>query len=125
MKGRSKSIYSIYNKLDKGKKFSEIYDLLAMRILVDTKQECYLVLGLIHSKYKPMPKRFKDYIAMPKTNMYQSLHTTVFGTDGYLFEIQIRTHEMDEIAENGIASHWSYKEHKDVSTIQSSTEQKL
>lgn len=126
MKGRAKSIYSIYNKLNKGRKFSDIYDLLALRILVHTEQECYLTLGIIHSKFKPIPKRFKDYIAMPKTNMYQSLHTTVFGVDGYLFEIQIRTYKMDEVAENGIASHWAYKEHKDASQLmQNTTEQKL
>ena len=128
IKGRAKSIYSIYNKLDRGKKFSDIYDLLALRILVDTEQECYLALGLIHSKFRPLPKRFKDYVAMPKPNMYQSLHTTVFGIDGYLFEIQIRTYDMDEVAENGIASHWAYKENggsKVGANLQSTTEQKL
>ena len=91
IKGRAKSIYSIYKKLETGKRFSDIYDLLALRVFVDTKEECYQVLGIIHSKYKPLPKRFKDYVAMPKTNMYQSLHTTLFGIDGHLFEIQIRT----------------------------------
>ena len=128
MKGRAKSIYSIYNKLDKGKKFSDIYDLLALRILVHTEQECYLALGLIHSKFRPLPRSFKDYVAMPKPNMYQSLHTTVFGIDGYLFEIQIRTYEMDEVAENGIASHWAYKENggsKTQANLQTTTEQKL
>lgn len=123
--GRSKSIYSIYKKLDKGKKFNDIYDILALRVLVDTEQECYLSLGLIHSKYKPVPNRFKDYIAMPKTNLYQSLHTTVFGVDGKLFEIQIRTYDMHKIAEYGIASHWSYKAHGSVKTVKDSMEAKL
>jgi len=126
IKGRAKSIFSIYNKLDKGKKFSDIYDLNALRVFVDTEQDCYQALGIIHSKYRPIPKRFKDYIAMPKTNMYQSLHTTVFGIDGYLFEIQIRTYEMDKVAELGIASHWSYKEKTDAKKqMQNAMEQKL
>ena len=124
IKGRSKSIYSIYNKMSKGKSFNDIYDILALRVFVDTEQDCYLALGLIHSKYKPVPKRFKDYVAMPKTNLYQSLHITVFGIDGDLFEIQIRTYEMDKIAEYGIASHWSYKEGGD-GTVKDKMEQKL
>src|SRR5574344_1767524 len=127
IKGRAKSIYSIYKKLDTGRRWSDIYDFLALRVFVDTEADCYQALGIIHSKFRPIPKRFKDYIAMPKTNMYQSLHTTVFGVEGHLFEIQIRTYEMDAIAEHGIASHWSYKEHKSMSSssMQNEMEQKL
>lgn len=124
IKGRVKSVHSLYNKMDNGKRWNDIYDILALRVFVDTVQDCYLTIGLIHSKFRPMPKRFKDYIANPKENMYQSLHTTVFGIDGHLFEVQVRTYEMDEIAEKGIASHWSYKEKGSVK-IQSMMEQKL
>ena len=123
IKSRVKSIYSIYNKLQKGKKFSDIYDIYGLRIIVNSVNDCYQVLGIIHSKFKPKPNRFKDYIANPKTNMYQSLHTTVFGYDNKLYEIQIRTHQMDEVAERGIASHWSYKEKG--KKLQASMEQKL
>lgn len=124
IKSRVKSVYSIYNKLSTGRKWSDIYDILALRIILDTPEDCYLVIGLIHAKYRPIPKRFKDYIAMPKENMYQSLHTIVFGVDGHIFEIQLRTHEMDDIAEHGIASHWSYKEHSD-GAVKNLMEQKL
>jgi len=124
IKGRVKSVYSIYNKLNNGKEWNKIYDILALRIFVEEESECYQVIGLIHSRFRPMPKRFKDYIASPKENMYQSLHTTVFGIEGNLFEIQVRTYAMDEIAEKGIASHWSYKE-KGTKKIQNVMEQKL
>lgn len=124
IKGRVKSVHSLYEKLSKGKRWKEIYDILALRIIVKKESECYLAIGLIHSKYRPIPKRFKDYIAQPKENMYQSLHTGVIGPSGKVFEIQIRTEEMDEIAECGIASHWSYKEHGS-KAIQSLMEQKL
>ena len=123
IKARVKSIYSIYNKMQKGKKFSELFDIYGIRIIVNTESECYQVLGIIHSKFKPLQNRFKDYIANPKVNMYRSLHTTVFGYDGKLYEIQIRTHEMDEVAEIGIASHWSYKEKG--KKMQNSMEEKL
>ena len=124
IKGRVKSVHSLYNKMDNGKRFSDIYDILALRVFVDTVPDCYLTIGLIHSKFRPMPRRFKDYVANPKENMYQSLHTTVFGVEGQLFEVQVRTYEMDEIAEKGIASHWSYKEKGSVK-IQSMMEHKL
>lgn len=111
IKGRIKNIYSIYKKMvNQQKEFEDIYDILAIRIIVDTVSECYQVLGLIHSHYTPVTKRFKDYIAVPKPNMYQSLHTTVISRDKFTFEVQIRTVEMDRVAELGVAAHWAYKE---------------
>lgn len=124
IKSRVKSVYSIYKKLSTWRKWSDIYDILALRVIVEKESDCYLTIGLIHSKFRPIAKRFKDYIAMPKENMYQSLHTGIVGIDGHIFEVQVRTEEMDEIAEKGIASHFSYKE-KGTKKIQSMMEQKL
>ena len=124
--GRAKHFFSIYKKMvNQDKTLDQIYDLFAIRIIVKDVKDCYAALGVIHEMYKPIPGRFKDYIAMPKPNMYQSLHTTLIGPDGQPFEIQIRTYEMHRTAEYGIAAHWKYKEASNGGSVENQEEEKL
>jgi guanosine-3',5'-bis(diphosphate) 3'-pyrophosphohydrolase len=123
IESRIKSIYSIYKKMYvKDHSFEEIYDVLALRIITESELNCYEILGIIHAHFKPLPGRFKDYIAMPKPNMYQSLHTTIIAGDGNIFEVQIRTRQMDEVAETGVAAHWRYKENSNYNPKQEQRE---
>jgi GTP pyrophosphokinase len=124
--GRPKHLWSIHKKIvERGRPFEEIYDLMAMRVLTDSVQNCYAALGVIHSRWTPLPERFHDYIATPKSNMYRSLHTTVFGPGGRRYEIQIRTHDMHRTAELGIAAHWRYKEGRSADEPQDEADEAL
>ena len=129
VEGRVKHLYSTYNKLERyermGRKFDEIYDLIAIRVITKSIEDCYAALGVVHSKWRPVPGQFDDYIASPKENMYQSIHTSVRGPGRYPIEVQIRTQDMHEVAEGGVASHWMYKEDEDTARRSDNFETKM